>query len=496
MIKEGDNKSHSYFVVEPLANAIVESLRAIGYNLETAISDIIDNSISAGAKTIAVDFRWAGEDSYIRIEDNGRGMQEAELIEAMRLGSHNPLEARHKKDLGRFGLGLKTATFSQCRRLTVSTKIENGGMQVKCWDLDFIQSMKQWALINHVYDQDSDRNLGSLGSAAGTIVMWENLDKLIGSRLTLKSHDNFLKKVERTEKYLGMVFHRFLGGPNAVSIVLNNRAIKAWDPFMVDELSTQEFPEERFSDGKGVISVKSYILPHHSKLSNTRYELGEGMRGWTEQQGFYIYRNRRLLVAGDWMGMFRKEESCKLARISVDISNEMDVAWDIDVKKASARPPDFVLDDLKRIGTKAREHSSRVYYHRGSVLVKKVAEEVIPLWNQVQHHGGSAVRVNRQHPLVQSLVAKGKDIKQEVEALLSILETNLPIGLFGYLQPVAASNVATGEVSQERKEEIRHVMKEVVLALQITGLGVDEIRYQLSKMEPFNQYPELISIML
>lgn len=486
--------SKSYELIIPFADAIVESLRAVGYNLETAISDIIDNSISAGARKIQLTFYWDADQSYIRIEDNGRGMTKDELVEAMRLGTRNPLQARNEKDLGRFGLGLKTASFSQCRRLTVKSKTNPEKYNVRCWDLDFIQSERSWALLDEAFNEQSeDRLSDEMSNEAGTIVLWEKLDKILGEKINSKSHDNFLKKIERTEKHISMVFHRFLKGSHAINIFINGNKIIPWDPYMIDEMTTIEFPEQSYSDGKGVITIKPYLLPHHSKLTKKNYTLGEGIKGWNEMQGFYIYRNQRLLVAGDWLGLFKKDESCKLARIIVDIPNNLDVAWDIDIKKASARPPDFIVDELALIGRRVREASSKVYYHRGTVVQKSLNQEIISTWKQVQQHGNISFRVNRDHPIVSSLFKNNSQVKKEVEALLSLIEETIPIDL---ISSHRTSNQSLARDENIKLDEIRYVLAEVIVALKEGGLGDQEIRNQVSRMEPFNKYPEIIAMLV
>ena len=163
----------------PNADATIESIRSLGYDLGIAVSDIIDNSISAGADTIWIYYEWKKADSYISIIDNGKGMQETELIEAMRLGTISPTEKRDEKDLGRFGLGLKTASFSQCRILTVKTKPKSDSY-VRKWDLNHVNKVNDWQLLKST-DDSSDKimkqKLNSLST--GTVVLWQGLDRLI-----------------------------------------------------------------------------------------------------------------------------------------------------------------------------------------------------------------------------------------------------------------------------------------------------------------------------
>ena len=128
-----------YLDLSPSPSALMESLRDIGYSMETAIADIIDNSITAKAKSINIRFSYNSGKHWLAIIDNGRGMSQSELYNAMRFGSSHPHAPRSADDLGRFGLGLKTATLSQCRILTVLCK-QKGEINCCEWDMNRILS--------------------------------------------------------------------------------------------------------------------------------------------------------------------------------------------------------------------------------------------------------------------------------------------------------------------------------------------------------------------
>ena len=166
----------------------------------------------------------------------------------------------------------------------------------------------------------------------GTIVLWECLDRLVGEATTdnQKALNDFLENVEMVEKHLAMVFHRFLEKPKRLNIWLNERAVEPWNPFMSDAKATQILPLEILTLNREIVQVQPYILPHHSKIDSDSYNKAAGINGWNAQQGFYIYRNERLLVAGDWLGLgHHKDEHCKLARIQIDLPNSMDSEWNI-----------------------------------------------------------------------------------------------------------------------------------------------------------------------
>jgi hypothetical protein len=170
---------NNYEEVSPRADAMIASMRAMGYNLPMAIADLIDNSIYAKARNICIKYQWSGQDSWISILDDGLGMTEERLKEAMRLGSQSPNEERNPEDLGRFGLGLKTASFSQCKMLTVNTKTQEGEISTRCWDLDHVERSKRWELSTIVKDDTSELLSPLKDLPHGTIILWQKLDRVI-----------------------------------------------------------------------------------------------------------------------------------------------------------------------------------------------------------------------------------------------------------------------------------------------------------------------------
>lgn len=196
----------------PRAAALVESLRGLGYSTSTAIADIVDNSIAAGAGTVEIRFHWAGEASWISILDNGGGMSAEGLDSAMRLGDRNPLDERKPGDLGRFGLGLKTASFSQARSLTVASRRAGAAIGCLRWDLDALAASTDdgWYLLEGP-QEGSENLLAPLDPcSSGTLVLLEKLDRLVTPGF---GSDDFLEVIERLEQHLAMTFHRYLEGP-------------------------------------------------------------------------------------------------------------------------------------------------------------------------------------------------------------------------------------------------------------------------------------------
>ena len=216
----------------PYAPTLMESTRAIGYSIEAAIADIIDNSIAAFATQVDIDFFPIGE-SYISILDNGCGMSQEELIAAMQYGSRSPLEERAVNDLGRYGLGMKTASLSQCRILTVLTK-KNGNISGAQWNLNHVKEAKNWSLLLiGLQEATKYPNFGKLDSLnSGTLIIWQDLDKFAIGENNIA--DAFSRKMGLIREHLSLVFHRYLRGEpglKRIEIKMNNESIIPQDPF-------------------------------------------------------------------------------------------------------------------------------------------------------------------------------------------------------------------------------------------------------------------------
>jgi len=489
-----ENESEEYEITQPEPAALVESLRAFGYSLPTAVADLIDNSISAKAKNVWVHFEWNGADSYLLIKDDGGGMSEAELVTAMRPGSKNPLEERPPKDLGRFGLGLKTASFSQCRKLCVVSKQAGTAVATRCWDLDYINATGEWRLLK-IFKPDPLELTGQTLDDAGTMVLWEEMDRVVGNNARVddtNAYNRFLEAIEEVRDHLGMVFHRYLEKPAGLKMWINDRQIKAWDPFLKNEPATQELPLEKLFCGDNSLTVVPFVLPHQSKISQEIHKTASGPAGWNAQQGFYVYRNERLLVAGDWLGLgFQKEEHYKLARIKIDLPNSMDNAWQIDVKKSRAKPPGYLRHDLKRIARLVRERAVQIYRHRGKVTARRSSQEHVFLWEQKTRHGKYFYVINREHPAIQNaFLSMGES---SLEPILRMLEEMIPSAHI----MIACSeepHKMSSPFEYSSYKDVRPLIELLYVSFQDGGCEEEDIFARLSSIEPFNSKPEFIEI--
>lgn len=474
----------------PEASSMIETFRAIGYSIEAAVADIIDNSISASAKNIWVDFEWKGSETWLSVRDDGHGMGNDELVQAMRPGSKNPLEDRNSKDLGRFGLGLKTASFSQCRRLSVISKKENSENVFWTWDLDFVNETGKWNLINYLPPGDFENEITKIKS--GTIVIWNDIDRLVKNFHSddSKALDKFLFIMEQVKKHLAMVFHRFIE-TGRIKIYFQDRLIKAWNPFLSNESATQGFPEELFYNGK--VIIKGYVLPHKSKISQDLFKEAEGPKGWNEQQGFYIYRNDRLLVPGDWLGMFRKEEHFKLARIEINLPNNLDSEWQIDIKKSVARPPLALRDQLKAYAGKVRSQAVEVYRHKGKNVKPFLGQKFVPFWIDHKRDDKWFYKINREHPLIEKLKKQAHDKPDKAfETMLKFIEETIPVKSI-YIKEAEESEAQGKPFEGMKHDDIRTLMKTIFDSLTEQGNTKEEAKGVIINLEPFNHYPEYIA---
>lgn len=434
------NPTDAYEEVPPDASSMIESMRAYGYTLSTAIADLIDNSIAAHCRTVWLRFHWSGADSWVTILDDGDGMEESRLSNAMKLGSQSPLENRDPADLGRFGLGLKTASLSQCRRLTVVSKTSSSGPCVRRWDLDYLSrpDVEGWNLLTTA-EPGSEERVASLEQLQkGTVVLWERLDRIVGDagKDDARIRGHFLRLVEDVESHLAMVFHRFLSGPQPrLKIMVNGNPVVAWDPFLESHPATQTTPEDiiELPGHSEPIRVKGFVLPHKDRLGEEAHSAASGPAGWNAQQGFYLYRNERLIVPASWLGLgagrpWTQEEHYKLARIRLDIPNSMDHLWHLDVKKSSAHPPPQVSERLKGLAQTVRQQARAVFSHRGKYRQRETKREFTRAWKTVRKSGVRVYRIDRKHPTLEALLSSiPSECSDPLEAALTIIEETVPV---------------------------------------------------------------------
>ncbi len=347
------------YEIIPSAKRLIKSLRDIGYDFPMAVADLIDNSIEAGASRIDIMIGFYGNDSYLQISDNGRGMNEEELKEAMRYGSERDYS---EEDLGKFGLGLKTASMSQCQRFSVASRINSSNsceIPIFCWDLSHIEKTNKWEILDLKKEDGTEFIRAPLDKHTGTVILWEKLDRIVNFKNPdgNTARKKLISMCRELETYFGMVFHKFLLNEiqgKELEIYLNNNKIQPWDPFARKEPKTStlspikiKLVRENFT---GKIILQPYILPTKEEFSSPKeFENLSGPAKWNQQQGFYIYRANRMIQSGGWCGLRTQDEHTKLCRIELNFPPSFDNDFKINVAKMRVQLPSQLREEIERV---------------------------------------------------------------------------------------------------------------------------------------------------
>jgi len=343
--------------VIPSAQRLVKSLRDVGYEFATAVADLIDNSVEAKANTVWVDVVWDGESSYVTIADNGEGMSPQHLREAMRFGSERDYES---EDLGKFGLGLKTASLSQCLKFTVATRQNpnRADMSAYCWDVDHVSATNRWEILPVKAAELHDGVRTHLKETTGTVITWERLDRILGFKKPdgESARKHLYAMCRELENHVAMVFHRFLSGEvrgKRLAIYVNENKVAPWDPFARTEANTKKLEAKSFRmeghNGKGDIIVEPFVLPHQGRFSSPEaFNRSSGPEKWNKQQGFYIYRADRMIQSGGWSGLRALDEHRKLSRIAISFNPKLDEEFKINVAKMRVSLPQIMREAITK----------------------------------------------------------------------------------------------------------------------------------------------------
>ena len=367
--------------VTPGAKRLIGSLRNLGYECSTAIADLVDNSIAAGASEIHVEIQAQQGDRppAIVIADNGRGMDREQLYEAMRFGASQDYSA---DDLGKFGLGLKTASLSQCATLTVSSKAKGTKdtrprRHYARWDVAHVNDTDDWDLLAPTPDELDSWECDALEHEAaqerGTVVLWTSLEEPLAllSAHDVRERERFLARlIDEVSAHLRTVFHRFMQGSvtgrRKLNVHVCGKQLEPWDPFCRAEKTAEldiltlgvSSPDADKSKGTDRVAFSPFILPREDEFSSPAAFKSAGAKKWNQLQGFYFYRNNRLLQSGGWSWMRAVDEHTKLLRIAVDFSRDLDRAFAINITKMRARIPadirDRVANEVTTWAKKAR----------------------------------------------------------------------------------------------------------------------------------------------
>ena len=478
-----------YETLEPRADILMTAIRSIGYTFESALADIIDNSISSGASNIHINFSSISP-AYISILDDGCGMNLDELRQAMKYGSKDVREKREKEDLGRFGLGLKTASLSQCKRLTVISK-KDGHIYGARWDLDIIQNKQAWVLevlseteVEEAYPRSTFIPLRDLQTyETGTIVLWENFDRMLDGSNDVETLFN--QKVKDAKNHLEMVFHNFLDSSfsHHVKMFFNLRELKGKDAFLKKHPGTQPLSDEEICLQGEIIKVKPYILPYLSKLSEDDINLLGGIEELRHKQGIYVYRNNRLIIWGTWFRLDSKGELNKLARIRVDIPNSLDSIWEVDIKKSTAILPDVIKQNLRNIVKKSISRSERVYTYKGEKILD---ENFTHVWEVYNGREEISYKINKNLQLYKEFVKTlDKGQKDTFNSILRLIELTVP---YQHAYTVLSkNNTISNSLNENEAEDLINKLLSIVSDEESEDEVVKELR-KLDILARFKDY--------
>ncbi len=470
----------------PSAPILIEAIRSLGYSFKTAIADLVDNSISARANRVDI-ILIPNEYPRLIVFDNGIGMNKKELEEALRYGTKNPLEKRNDSDLGRFGLGMKSASMSQCRKLIVISK-KDGKLSGFSWDLDYVITRQGWYLLE--YREDEIKKLPNINLfdnvETGTYLLLENFDRV--SLSTSNLNNTLTNYMNETIDHLALVYHRYLN--DTVEIYVNNNKIEPRDPFLVSNKSTMALREQNIIINNESIRVKPYILPYINKLTQEELKKVGGKEDLRNNQGFYIYRNKRLIIWGTWFRLTRKEELGKLARIMVDIPNSLDYMWNIDIKKSTVNLPDMIKKKLYASIDESILQSKAVHNYRGRKIVKD--KDVNYIWERIELRDGCyEYKINRNIQQIKMLeeTLDSNQLKA-LDRVLSIIEERFPTNSL-YLDASQGKVNVEKDDDNELIEKLCYEIKENLKYCSIIGMDKKYVLEALLKTEPYCNFENL-----
>jgi hypothetical protein len=465
----------------PVAPMLMQSLRSVGYTTAAALADLVDNCIAANARNVTICLATAQE-PFVAIVDDGHGMGDAALVAAMRFGSRDPRDPRVGMDLGRFGLGLKTASLSQCRRLVVAS-LQDRQLSLASWDVDECEQKGIWWLGRPDKSTIPNEVLDLLSAyGQGTAVVWQKLDRLAATggsdpRRAIET------AIDDAADHLAMVFHRFLGGEigMGLEITINNRPLQRLDPFLEGHVRGQVLHTETFTIDGQKVTVSPFVLPFPSKLKPTELDRAGGRESLKTGHGFYVYRGGRLVVPGGWFRIVPSDDLIRLARVRVDVPVELDHIWKVDIRKTIVEPPPALRPHLRRIVGDVTIRSRRVYTYKGN---PRHDIDRVPLWRRHELKDGAAAwRVNREHPVVASILSQDAD----VDRLLRLLEGALPVH---DIHLHINNDLPVAEEEGISEAELEVLVGRMISVFQDQPSVVQQILDRLPITDPFSRDPD------
>lgn len=468
----------------PSPNVLMTSMRSIGYTFQTALADILDNSISAGANEIKIFSPINDQDLYITIIDNGKGMNDFELLNAMKYGSER--DNNNLEDLGRFGLGLKSASLSQCRTLIVASKCNNT-INAYCWDLDYVIKTKGWGCLKLSNDEIND--LPSIdylkALEQGTMVVWKNFD------IAKKKSGGYIRtylseEINEAFQHISLVFHRFLNRKNSIKIFINEERIIGIDPFLEDHPKTDSKKPTELKIDDSLIKVQTFILPHQSDLTSNDIEKLGGINSFKNGQGFYIYRNDRLIKWGTRFKLASfsmDKELYKYGRIKVDIPNTLDETREIDIKKQNAVIPKSIVHSLRKSVDSVCVKSKKKTEKRNKITLEK---DPTKLWSKsVNSDKKERYFINLESKFIMGFLRNFEDnVQKDIIHLLDAISATIPYN--DIYNSMCNNQISINENIEVNDSLVLLGLSEIYRYQKIYKKTIKECFDLLVSVEPFN----------
>lgn len=486
----------------PSPDVLMNSMRSIGYTFESAIADIIDNSISAKANNIYIDFPVSSkEEFFITILDDGLGMGYKELLNAMKYGSSK--DNYDEQDLGRFGLGLKSASLSQCKILTVVSKKDDQIYALR-WNLDEVLKDKEWNCLSLNIDEiNCMPNIDSIKKLnEGTMVVWENFD-IAFKQSKGQVFDFMSNEIDDAEDHIRLVFHRFLNRKvKKINIFINERKLVGFDPFLENsnnpkiDLRKPSLIEFYNSNGeKAIIKMQACILPHQNDLTVEEIESLGVKNSIKESQGFYVYRNERLIIYGTWFGLSTRgidPELFKYGRIKVDIPNTLDDIFEVDIKKQNAKLPKDLITLFKKTVMETCLNSKRKNDKRTRITYDENEDS---FWAKSKSRDNKDYfYINQKSRFISNYIEMFDDkYKSKIIRLLDIISATIPYDDI-YNSVCNKRNIQT--ISDENIDSmLSSALEQIDFLANKFKFPLEDAAKVVTACEPFNKDPILSLIM-
>lgn len=466
------------FSINP-GTGMMDVLGHSGYTFNFAIADLLDNCISAHAKNIKLFFDLDSLEPYLYILDDGNGMSLQELQNSAVIGFKDISSERESDDLGRYSTGLKSATRSFCDDVIISSKKDGQACNSIEIDYSHIKESKKWeAFVLKGFSLE-----GKIGSH-GTLVCCKKLH--FSNDISLNK--NVFEKLNDLEKSISHIFGKYLlSGDIEISIQVNGsmeNQIIGWNPFALPENKSTKLVYSGTRKYKGeMITFKAYVLPTYGNLSKTDQAYMEG-NGLIDQEGFYVYRNKRLIKEGGWLSLDKMglDDKCKYARIDVEIQSALDKEFQINFSKNSLSIPEDLKDTFADVANKARRESrSNFNYVKHPEMKRTTKKEEERIWKTTKSDGALVLSINMQHPLIQEISSKlpAADLKK----LCTLLSKTLPLSM------IQEQNTTVVSYTDNELEDLMDGMHQKLLS---DGLDEKTARKKMASMEPFKDHLNLL----